>query len=189
MKSKIISFSAPSGSGKTTIIQHILNIKELNLSFSISACSRNKRANEIEGLDYYFLSIEDFKNRIKNNEFIEWEEVYKDHYYGSLKSEVDRLSALGKNIIFDIDVMGGINIKKIYKEAALTIFIMPPSLQELEKRLINRSTDKMENIITRVKKAESEIKYAQQFDKIIINDDLATTLKETEQIVRDFINT
>jgi guanylate kinase len=187
MKGKIIIFSAPSGAGKTTIVKHLLNKKKFKLEFSISACSRKKRVNEIHGKDYYFLSIEEFKQKIDNNEFIEWEEVYKDNFYGSLKSEVKRITESGNNVIFDVDVIGGINIKKIYQERALSIFVMPPSIEELEKRLVARSTDSKDVIKTRLDKAKQEISYSNQFDKIIINDKLDDSFKEAENILSSFL--
>jgi guanylate kinase len=188
-KSKVLIFSAPSGSGKTTIIRHLLSIKELNLSFSISASSRQKRDNEQHGKDYYFFSNDEFKKKIKNNEFLEWEEVYQDCFYGSLKSEVHRLSAEGKHAVFDVDVKGGINIKKYFKNNALAIFIMPPSVEELEKRLTTRSTDNGDAIKIRIEKALYEISFANEFDEIIINDDLNFALSQAEKTVRNFLNT
>lgn len=187
MKPKILIFSAPSGAGKTTIVHHLLDIKELNLCFSVSACSRAKRENELDGKDYYFISVEDFKRKIAGDEFLEWEEVYENNFYGSLKSEVDRLTALGKNVVFDVDVKGGINIKKYYKENAMSVFVMPPSIEGLEKRLVNRSTDKPEAIKMRVEKAKYEMTFADQFDVIIVNDNLEKSLAEAETIVREFI--
>ncbi|MDD3860383.1 MAG: guanylate kinase [Bacteroidales bacterium] len=187
MNTKVLIFSAPSGAGKTTIVQHLLGIKEFNMSFSVSACSRQKRQNEVHGRDYYFLSVEKFKEKINNNEFLEWEEVYTDHFYGSLISEVERLSAEGKNVVFDVDVKGGLNIKKHYKENALAVFVMPPTIEELEKRLIARSTDNSEAIKTRIEKAKYEISFANQFDVVIINNELNTALSEAENIVRDFL--
>ncbi len=187
MEPKVLIFSAPSGAGKTTIVRHLLNKDECNLSFSVSACSRNKRENEINGKDYYFLSADEFRLKIQNNEFLEWEEVYQDSYYGSLKSEVERLTSEGRNVVFDVDVKGGINIKKYYKENALSVFIMPPDIDELEKRLIARCTDKPESIKMRVEKSKYELGFADQFDVIIINDNLDKALFEAETIVREFI--
>ncbi|MCK9255817.1 MAG: guanylate kinase [Bacteroidales bacterium] len=188
MKAKVLIFSAPSGSGKTTIVNHLLAKDNLNLSFSISACTRQVRGAEEHGKDYYFLSVEEFKQKIKNNEFLEWEEVYEGKFYGSLKSEVERLSKLGKTVIFDLDVKGGINIKNFYGDNALSVFIMPPSIEELEKRLINRSTDKLEVIKTRIEKAKYEMSFAKKFDVILINDDLQKALREAEIIVGKFLN-
>lgn len=187
MKGKILIFSAPSGSGKTTIVRHLLNIEELSLEFSVSATTRSKRGSEVHAKDYYFLTVDEFKSKIKNNEFIEWEEVYKDNFYGSLKSEVERITNSGNHVVFDVDVVGGLNIKKQYGKNALSIFIMPPSIEELEKRLVKRSTDSAENIKTRIEKAKVEIGFADEFDVIIINDNLEEKLIEAEQIVSDFI--
>lgn len=186
MQGKLIILSAPSGAGKTTILKHLL-AQGLNLEFSISACSRTKRENEVDGKDYYFITAEEFKQKIANNEFLEWEEVYKDNFYGTLKSEVERKRNEGKNVIFDIDVMGGINIKNMYGSDALSIFIMPPSIEELKNRLMYRSTDSIENINKRVAKAEIEIKVADKFDKIIINDKLEETLINITKVVKEFI--
>ncbi len=188
MEPKIIVFSAPSGSGKTTIVNHFLSDMSYNLSFSISACTRDSRGDEEHGKHYYFLSVEDFQNKIKNNEFLEWEEVYPGSYYGSLKSEVERLSNQGKTVIFDIDVKGGINIKKYYGDKALSIFIMPPSIEELQRRLENRSTDTIEAIKTRIEKAKYEMSFANEFDKIVINSDLKLAIKEVEGIIAKFLN-
>ncbi|MBS9766417.1 MAG: guanylate kinase [Flavobacteriaceae bacterium] len=187
MKNKLIVFSAPSGSGKTTIVRHLLAQKELNLSFSISATSRAKRGKEQDGVDYYFLSIEDFKKKINNDDFIEWEEVYKDTFYGTLKAEAERLWAEGKNIIFDIDVVGGLNIKKQFPEETLAIFVKPPSIEEMEKRLRNRKTDSEEKIQERVAKATKEMKFAEKFDVILINDVLEEAQKNAYQMVDDFL--
>lgn len=187
MKGKILIFSAPSGAGKTTIVRHLLGIPELKLEFSVSATSRKKRGNEIHGKDYYFLTATEFKNKIKSNDFVEWEEVYKDNFYGSLKSEVERITNASKNVVFDVDVVGGLNIKKQYGKNALSVFIMPPSIKELERRLIKRSTDSPENIKIRIKKAKTEIDYANKFDVVIVNDNLEEKLQFTESIVKDFI--
>lgn len=187
MEGKLFIFSAPSGSGKTTIVKSLLE-KDLGLEFSISATSRSKRGEEIHEKDYYFLSVNDFKSKIKNNEFLEWEEVYKNRFYGTLRSEVNRIWDKGKHVIFDVDVVGGINIKKNYPEKALSIFIMPPSIKELENRLKSRSTDSDEDIKTRIDKAEQELTYAKQFDLVIINDDLDKAIEEAEYAVRNFIS-
>ena len=186
MKGKLVIFSAPSGSGKTTIVRRLLE-KDLNLEFSISACSRARRNYEVNGKDYYFFDIEAFKKKIEQGEFIEWEEVYHDHFYGTLKSEIERIRNQGKNVIFDVDVKGGINLKNAYKDDALALFVMPPSVEELERRLIDRSADEPEKIKLRIEKAESELKYAQKFDLVIYNDDLDKAVIEAEQAVRDFI--
>lgn len=186
MKGKLIIFSAPSGAGKTTIVRRLL--KEFpELEFSVSACSRQKRSEEIDGRDYYFLSAEVFKKKIEENEFLEWEEVYQDHFYGTLKSEIQRIWDAGKHVIFDIDVIGGLNIKKIYKNKALAIFVMPPSVGHLKERLKNRSTDSDVNIETRLNKSEEEMKYAEQFDKILINDDLENAVEEATDLVKSFL--
>jgi len=185
-KGKLVIFSAPSGAGKTTLVRRLLKT-DLNLEFSISACSRPKRKGEEHGRDYYFLSQEDFLHKIKQGEFVEWEEVYKDHFYGTLRSEVERIRNQGKNVIFDIDVQGGLNLKKNYGGEALAIFVMPPSVEELEKRLKRRSTDDPEKINLRILKAESELKYAELFDRIIYNTELEKAVKESEEMVNEFI--
>jgi len=186
MKGKLIIFSAPSGAGKTTIVKLLLE-KLSELEFSISACSRAKRAEEKEGRDYYFLSVEEFKSKLENDEFLEWEEVYKDHFYGTLKSEIQRIWDKGKHVIFDVDVIGGLNIKKFYGEKALSIFVQPPSLTHLKERLKGRSTDTDENIEIRLGKAEEEMKYAKQFDKILINDDLGRAVEEGVGLITGFL--
>jgi guanylate kinase len=186
MKGKLIIFSAPSGSGKTTIVRKLLE-KNLNLEFSISACSRPKRTYEVNGKDYYFYSIDEFKRKIDSGEFAEWEEVYHDHFYGTLKSEIERIRNQGKNVIFDVDVKGGVNLKHAYKDEALALFVMPPSVEELERRLTNRSSDEPDKIKLRIEKAEAELKYANQFDKIIYNDNLEKAVEEAEQAVKRFI--
>lgn len=187
MKGKLIIFSAPSGSGKTTIVKRLLEKEELNLEFSVSACTRPRRNNEIHGRDYYFLSKETFRAKIENNEFVEWEEVYKDYYYGTLKSEVERIRNKGKNVIFDIDVEGGLNLKQLYGKNALAVFVMPPSMEELEKRLINRSSDESGHIKMRVEKARAELKHAGKFDVILHNNKLESAVEKAEEIVRNFI--
>jgi len=186
MKGKLVIFSAPSGSGKTTIVRRLLE-RGLNLEFSISACSRPKRGNEVHGKDYYFFNIEEFKKKIIDSEFVEWEEVYEDHFYGTLKSEIERIRNQGKNVIFDVDVKGGINLKETYKDEALALFIMPPSIEELERRLINRSSDSPDKIKLRIEKAESELEYAKEFDQVIYNDNLDRAVKESETAIRNFI--
>ncbi len=184
---KVIIFSAPSGAGKTTIVHSLLKNNKFNLEFSVSACSRKKRGKEEDGKDYYFISADNFRDMIKKEAFIEWEEVYKDHYYGSLKSEVERIINSGNNVVFDVDVKGGMKIKDYYKDKALSLFIMPPSVEELERRLKNRSTDNPEAIRTRIKKAKFEIGFANKFDKIIINDDLEKAKIETHSIIKNFL--
>lgn len=185
-KGKAIIFSAPSGAGKTTIVQALLK-KELPLEFSISACSRAARANEIDGKDYYFLGIDGFKNKVMEHAFLEWEEVYPDQFYGTLASEIERISNLNKAVIFDVDVYGGINLKKKLGEQALSIFVQPPSIQTLRERLMNRSTESEEKIGMRVSKAQEEISLQYQFDLIITNDDLSTAINDAYQAVRVFL--
>lgn len=187
MSDKVIIFSAPSGSGKTTIVQHLLK-KFSELEFSVSATSRAKREGETHGKDYYFLTLEDFKLRLDNDEFIEYEEVYSGRLYGTLKSEAERIWAQNKIIIFDVDVKGGMRLKETYGDKAMAVFIMPPSLEELQNRLILRSTECLEDIEKRVARAEEEISYAGQFDKILVNDNLDEALKNAEEIVCDWIN-
>lgn len=186
MPNKLIVFSAPSGAGKTTIVKHLLK-QNLGLEFSISAASREKRPKEVHGRDYYFLSSDEFKARIKNNEFIEWEEVYENHYYGTLKSEVERIWKNGNNVIFDVDVIGGLNIKKQYGDKALAVFVMPPSIVELKKRLNARSTESPENLRKRIEKAEAEISFSERFDKVIVNDVLDKALIEATDLVSEFL--
>jgi len=187
MAGKLIIFSAPSGAGKSTIVQHLLT-KNLSLEFSVSATSRQPRGVEKHGVDYYYLSAEEFRKRIDNKEFIEHEEVYKDLYYGTLRNEINRISEKGNNIIFDVDVVGGLNIKKQFGDNALAIFIAPPSVDELLKRLNNRGTDTPEMIVQRVAKAEHEMSFASQFDVVVVNDDLLKAKDEAEAIIREFLN-
>ena len=187
MIGKLIIFSAPSGSGKTTIVRSFLE-KDYNLEFSISACSREKRHNETDGKDYYFLTVDEFKRKIENNEFIEWEEVYKNQFYGTLRSELDRIWENNKNVIFDIDVVGGLNIKKQYPEKSLAIFVKPPSIEELEKRLKSRSTDNNEQIEKRICKAEQELSYSNQFDVVVINDNLEDAILNVEKHIEKFLS-
>ena len=186
MKGKLIILSAPSGSGKTTIVHRIL-ASRTDVEFSVSACSRFKRSNEIDGKDYYFFTTEEFQQRIKKNEFLEWEEVYKGTYYGTLKSEVEKIRNKGKHVIFDVDVVGGLNIKKYANNDALALFIMPPSIEELENRLRNRSTETEETLKKRVEKASYELTFADKFDKIIINDNLEKAVQETLHILTHFL--
>ena len=185
---KLIIFSAPSGSGKTTIVRHLLEKKELNLAFSVSATSRPKRGKEKHGEHYYFLSLSQFKNHIKNDDFLEWEEVYRDNFYGTLKTEVERLWAEGKNVIFDIDVVGGLRIKKKFPKQTLAVFVKPPSIDELKIRLKKRSTESDDKINMRIAKASVELATAPQFDTVIKNYDLDTALAEAEKLVADFIS-
>ena len=187
MKGKLLIFSAPSGAGKTTIVKHLLQ-KDFDLNFSVSATSREPRTGETHGKDYFFLSEKDFREKIENEEFLEWEEVYKGIFYGTLKSEVERIRNSGKNVIFDVDVVGGLNIKKHYGDDALAVFVQPPSVEELKKRLRNRSTESEEKINMRIAKAEKELSYASRFDVIIINDKLDSALKIVESRVAEFLN-
>jgi guanylate kinase len=187
VKGKLIVFSAPSGSGKTTIVKHLLGLEKLNLEFSISAASRSPRGEEVDGKDYYFLSLEAFKEKISKEEFLEWEEVYRDNFYGTLKSELARIWAKGKHVIFDIDVVGGLDIKRIYPERTLSVFVKPPSVEELKNRLKKRSTETEEKINMRLAKASVELATAPQFDFIIENDKLNVALKEAENLVAGFL--
>lgn len=186
-KGKLFVFSAPSGSGKTTIVRHLLAQEKFNLAFSISATSRAPRETEINGEDYYFISLSDFKNKIKNEEFLEWEEVYRDNFYGTLKSEIERIWALNKHVIFDIDVVGGLSIKKQFPDETLCVFVKPPSIKELKNRLKKRSTETEDKINMRIAKASVELATAPQFDKIIKNYNLEVALKETEELVNNFL--
>ncbi len=187
-KGKLIVFSAPSGSGKTTIVRHLLGKEDLNLEFSISAATREARGEEVSGKDYYFMSLAAFKTHIKNEDFVEWEEVYRDNFYGTLKSEVERIWAQGKNVIFDIDVAGGLRIKHKFPEETLAVFVKPPSVDELKRRLKERSTESDEKINMRIAKAHVELATAPQFDKIIKNYDLDTAKEEAYQLVKEFVN-
>ena len=186
-KGKLIVFSAPSGSGKTTIVRHLLGIDELNLEFSISAASREPRGEEINGKDYYFISTKEFKIHIKAEDFLEWEEVYRDNFYGTLKSEIERIWALGKNVIFDIDVAGGLRIKSKFPNETLAVFVKPPSIDELKIRLKKRSTESDDKINMRIAKASIELATAPQFDKIIKNYDLDIAKKDAYELVKDFL--
>ena len=184
---KLIVFSAPSGSGKTTIVRHLLKQEDLNLEFSISAATREARGEEVNGKDYYFMSIPEFKKHIKNEDFVEWEEVYRDNFYGTLKSEVERIWAKGKNVIFDIDVAGGLRIKSKFPEETLAVFVKPPSVDELKRRLKERSTESDEKINMRIAKAHVELATAPQFDVVIKNYDLDVALEEANELVREFV--
>lgn len=186
-KGKCIIFSAPSGAGKTTIVHYLLK-ESLGLEFSVSACSREPRKNEINGKDYYFLGLEGFKDQIDKEAFIEWEEVYTNNFYGTLKSEIERIWANGKSVIFDVDVIGGLNLKRIFGEQALSVFVKPPSYEVLEKRLRNRSTETEDKIQQRMKKANVEFAYAPEFDIILINDNLDEACKTAKEMVSEFLS-
>lgn len=186
MKGKLIIFSAPSGAGKTTLVKHLM--KNLDtVAFSVSATSRAKRKGETNGKDYFFISTEEFKQKISENAFIEWEEVYKDHFYGTLFSEVEKIRNTGKNVVFDVDVVGGLNIKKIFGKEALAIFIKPPSVDVLRQRLTDRATDGPDKIKIRIEKAEYELTFEKDFDVTIVNDKLDVAQAETVTIVQNFI--
>ena len=186
-KGKLFVFSAPSGSGKTTIVRHLLQQERFNLAFSISATSREPRGFEKDGEDYYFISLRDFKNKIKEDAFLEWEEVYRDNFYGTLKTEVERIWSQKKHVIFDIDVVGGLRIKKKFPENTLSVFVKPPSVDELKIRLKKRSTESEDKINMRIAKASVELATAPQFDKIIKNYDLEVALKEAEVLMSDYL--
>jgi guanylate kinase len=183
---KLIIFSAPSGAGKTSIVQYLLT-KDLNLSFSVSACTRSPRKGETDGKDYYFMTVNLFREKIKNNEFVEWEEVYKDHYYGTLRSEMNRIWENGQHIIFDVDVQGGLNLKKMFRDRALAVFVKPPSLEELKKRLLSRLTDQEDKIETRMRKATEEMLYEGFFDVVLVNDKLDAACAEAYRLIRIFL--
>ena len=186
-KGKLFVFSAPSGSGKTTIVRHLLKQERFNLAFSISATSREPRGFEKDGEDYYFISLRDFKDKIKEDAFLEWEEVYRDNFYGTLKTEVERIWAQKKHVIFDIDVAGGLRIKKKFPENTLSVFIKPPSIDELKIRLKKRSTESEDKINMRIAKASVELATAPQFDQIIKNNNLDVALKEAEALMSDYL--
>jgi guanylate kinase len=188
MTGKVIIISAPSGAGKTTIVRHLLSIDALRLAFSISACTRPMREGEVNGRDYHFMTVNRFKAMIEENAFVEWEEVYKNSYYGTLKSEVDRIWQNNLHVLFDVDVMGGVNLKDKFGSNALAIFIMPPSLEVLKERLKKRGTESEEKIQNRINKAKLELKFAPKFDVIVENNILSKTLEETEKLVTGFLN-
>ncbi len=186
VNNKLIIFSAPSGSGKTTVVRHLLSTMP-QLAFSISATTRSKRPNETHGIDYYYYTENDFLKAIKNEEFLEYEEVYKGLFYGTLKSEIERLWAEGKTVIFDVDVVGGLNIKRFYGEQALAVFLRPPSVDILMSRLRKRETEVEHQLQERISKAKTELNFEQQFDKVIVNDVLSDTFATAEQIVASFL--
>jgi guanylate kinase len=188
MQKKAVIISAPSGAGKTTIVKHLLSVIP-ELEFSISACSRTKRDKEVDGKDYYFITAQEFRERISNNEFIEWQEVYPGSYYGTLKSEMARIWKEGKTPIFDVDVLGGINLKKYFGTSALAVFIEPPSLEELERRLRHRGTESEENLQTRLNKVEKELTYSNKFDQIIVNNEITTASDKATNLIRVFLDT
>mgnify|MGYP001563399857 CR=1 FL=1 len=184
---KLIIFSAPSGAGKTTIVHHVLKRFSDQLEFSISACTRAMRPNEVEGKDYHFMSTEDFKSKIKKNEFVEWEEVYQGQFYGTLKSEIERIWNSGKHVIFDLDVQGGISLKRKFGRQAYAVFVMPPSVEILELRLKQRQTEAPESLAKRITKAKEEILVAGQFDKILVNENLEKACADAEKLVAEFL--
>jgi guanylate kinase len=187
MNGRLLIFSAPSGSGKTTIVRHLLDVRD-DLEFSVSATSRPPRGQEQDGKDYYFLSEEDFRAKVNKNDFLEWEEVYRGAFYGTLRDEVERIWKKGNHVIFDMDVVGGLNLKGQFGERALAIFVMPPDLNELERRLRKRGTDSEDKISQRLEKAQQELSRADEFDHILINRDLEEAKKEAQQIVNNFLN-
>ncbi len=188
MEKKLLIFSAPSGSGKSTIINWLMQHPDLHLAFSISCTSRAPRGTEQNGVEYFFLTPEEFRERIANNEFLEYEEVYKDRFYGTLKQQVENQLQKGENVVFDLDVKGGCNIKRFYGARALSIFIQPPSIDALRQRLVGRATDAPEVIEDRLARASYELTFAPQFDRVVVNDDLDKAKAETLAIVREFLN-
>ena len=189
MQGKLIIFSAPSGSGKSTIINKLMSEYGLRGRFSISATSRKPRGSEQDGVEYYFLTEEDFRRRISEGDFLEYEEVYPGCFYGTLRSEVDRTLARGENVILDIDVQGGLNVKKIYGDRALTLFIQPPSIERLRERLERRGTDAPEVIERRLAKAETELSFAHRYDAVVVNDDLEEACRDAARVIEDFLST
>ena len=188
MDNKVLIFSAPSGSGKSTIVNHILGIYPDSMEFSVSATSRPPRGEEQNGREYYFMTADEFRKLIEEDKFVEYEEVYDGRFYGTLKSECERIWGAGHVIIFDVDVKGGVSLKKYFGDAALSIFIKAPSVEVLRERLIKRGTDSLEEIEQRVAKAEQELAYAPQFDYVLVNDELATAYAESEKVVEDFLD-
>lgn len=184
---KLIIFSAPSGSGKSTIISRLMQHPELHLAFSVSCTSRAPRGTERNGVEYFFITPEEFRERINRDEFLEYEEVYADRFYGTLKQQVETQAARGENVVFDVDVKGGCNIKQYYGDRALSIFIQPPSIEELRHRLVGRATDAPEVIEQRIERAAFELTFAPKFDRVVINDDLDRAVEETLRIVREFV--
>jgi guanylate kinase len=184
---KCVIFSAPSGAGKTTIVHALLDAN-IGLEFSVSACSRDPRPNEVNGTDYHFLGIEGFRQKIEENAFVEWEEVYTNNFYGTLRSEIERIWKNGHTVIFDVDVIGGLNLKKIFGDQALAIFVQPPSYEELEQRLRFRSTETEEKIAQRMSKAREELSYASKFDHILVNDHLENAIDSAKELVQEFIH-
>lgn len=187
MRGKLIIFSAPSGSGKSTIINWLMQHEELRMAFSISCTSRKPRGTEQDGVEYFFVSPDEFRRRIDNDEFLEYEEVYKDRYYGTLKAQVEKQLEAGQNVVFDVDVKGGCNIKKYYGDKALSVFIQPPSVEELRKRLTGRGTDAPEVIEDRIARAEFELSFADKFDRVVVNDDLERAEQEALAVVKEFL--
>ena len=183
----MIVFTAPSGAGKTTIVRHLLKKFPDLLQFSVSATTRENRANEVDGKDYYFLSSDDFRKRIQNEEFVEWEEVYEDKFYGTLKSEIDRIIKSGKKVVFDIEVNGAENIKKLYEDRCLVVFVKPPSFIELVKRLTGRNTETPKSLEKRIRRIKKELLFENSFDKVLLNDVLEVALQEAEEIVESFM--
>lgn len=184
---KLIIISAPSGSGKSTIIGRIMQDESLKLAFSVSATTRPRRGEEVHGVDYYYKTVDEFQQMIENDELVEYQEVYEGRYYGTPKSEVERITTLGMNVVLDLDVLGGVNVKQMYGDRAISIFIQPPSIEVLRQRLIDRGTDSMEDINARLAKAEFEISIGPQFDHTVVNDDLETAVNEVHELIAEFV--